>query len=67
MAKLTHRFSRPTPLVPLGLDLGPHSRSQTHVVAAKSALGVARIRAVVELLVEEFRWAAAHSKNATCD
>jgi DNA-binding transcriptional LysR family regulator len=67
MAKLTHRFSRPSPLVPLGLDLGPHSRSRTHVVAAKSALGVARIRAVVELLVEEFRWAAAHSENATCD
>jgi DNA-binding transcriptional LysR family regulator len=66
MAKLTHRFSRPSPLVPLGLDLGPHSRSQTHVVAAKSALGVARIRAVADLLVEEFQWAAAHSKNATC-
>ena len=66
LAKLTHRFSGPSPLVPLGLDLGPHARSQLHVVAAKSALGVARIRAVADLLVEELRWAAAHSKNVTC-
>jgi DNA-binding transcriptional LysR family regulator len=64
--KMTHRFSRPSPLVPLGLDLGPHARTQLHVVAAKSALGVSRIRAVADLLVEEFRWAAAHSKNVTC-
>jgi DNA-binding transcriptional LysR family regulator len=64
--KMTHRFSRPSPLVPLGLDLGPHSRTQLHVVAAKSALGVSRIRAVADLLVEEFRWAAAHSSEVTC-
>jgi DNA-binding transcriptional LysR family regulator len=66
MAKMTHRFSRPSPLVPLGLDLGPHSRSQTHLVAARSALGVARIRAVADLLVEEFRFAVAHSTNVVC-
>jgi DNA-binding transcriptional LysR family regulator len=66
LAKMTHRFSRPSPFVPLALDLGPHARTQTHLVAAKSALGVARIRAVADLLVEEFRWAAAHSKNVTC-
>lgn len=64
--KLVHRFSRPSPLVPLDLDLGPHARTQLHVVAAKSALGVARIRAVAELLVEELRFAAARSKGATC-
>jgi DNA-binding transcriptional LysR family regulator len=66
LAKMTHRFSRPSPLVPLGLDLGPHARTQTYVVAARSALGVARIRAVADLLVEELRFAAAQSKNVTC-
>lgn len=52
-----HRFSRRSELVPLGLELGEHGRSSLHVVCAKSALGVPRVRAVAELLAEELAWA----------
>jgi len=48
-----HRFSRPTKLVRLPMELGPHATSDTHLVCAKSALHIPRVRAVVELLVEE--------------
>ncbi len=48
-----HRYNLDSELVPLGLDLGPHRSSVLHVVCAKSALSVARIRAVAELLKEE--------------
>jgi DNA-binding transcriptional LysR family regulator len=53
MQKVRHRFNRDSPLVPLGLDLGQHARSTLFVVCAKSALGVARIRAVADLLKDE--------------
>jgi DNA-binding transcriptional LysR family regulator len=52
-----HRFSRPSELVPLGLELGEHGRGALHLVCAKSALGVPRVRAVAELLAEELGWA----------
>jgi DNA-binding transcriptional LysR family regulator len=52
-----HRYSRPGELVPLGLELGAHARSALHLVCAKSALGVPRVRAVAELLAEELAWA----------
>jgi DNA-binding transcriptional LysR family regulator len=52
-----HRFSRPSELVRLRLDLGVHQQSTLHLVCAKSALGVARVRVVAELLAEELRWA----------
>ncbi|HKO94149.1 MAG TPA: LysR family transcriptional regulator [Polyangiaceae bacterium] len=52
-----HRYSRPSELVPLGLELGAHARSALHLVCAKSALGVPRVRAVAELLAEELAWA----------
>ena len=57
MQKVKHRFNRDSNLVPLGLDLGPHGKSAVHVVCAKSALGVARIRAVAELLKDELLYA----------
>lgn len=38
-------------LVALDVDLGPHSSGLTHIVAATSALGIPRVRAVKELLV----------------
>ena len=44
-------------LVPLGLDLGEHGQSALHLVCAKSALGVPRVRVVAELLAEELGWA----------
>ena len=52
-----HRFSRPTELVPLGLDLGEHGRGALHLVCARSALGVPRVRTVAELLAAELEWA----------
>jgi DNA-binding transcriptional LysR family regulator len=42
----------PTALVPLALDLGKLT-STTYLVCAKSALAIARVRAVAELLVKE--------------
>ncbi len=57
MQKVRHRFNRESQLLPLGLELGAHGKSTFHVVCAKSALGVARIRAVAELLKEELLYA----------
>jgi DNA-binding transcriptional LysR family regulator len=64
MQKVRHRFNRDSDLVPLGLDLGPHAKSSLHIVCAKSALGVARIRAVAELLKAELLHAEKLSKEA---
>lgn len=50
-----HRFSRPTPLVRLPIELGPHATSQTHLVCAKSALDIPRIRLVCGLLETEMK------------
>lgn len=61
MHKVRHRFNQHSELVPLGLDLGPHRTTELHVVCAKSALGVARIRAVAELLTEELVYARKES------
>jgi DNA-binding transcriptional LysR family regulator len=55
LARMSHRFARPSLLVPLDVDLGPFSRSQTHLVCAKSALDIPRVRRVSELLQEEFQ------------
>ena len=48
-----HRFSRLSRLVPLAVDLGPHATSDTHLVCARSALDIPRIRLVAELLTTE--------------
>jgi DNA-binding transcriptional LysR family regulator len=64
MQKVRHRFNRESELVPLGLDLGPHAKSGLHVVCAKSALGVARIRAVAELIAQELAHAEKLSRAA---
>lgn len=50
-----HRFSRPSSLVRLPLELGPHATSQTHLVCAKSALDIPRIRLVCGLLEAEMK------------
>ncbi|RKH18691.1 LysR family transcriptional regulator [Corallococcus praedator] len=55
LGRMAHRFQRPTQLVPLELDLGPFARSQTHLVCAKSALDIPRVRRVSELLLAEFQ------------
>lgn len=66
LAKLTHRFSRRSSLVALGLELGEHGRGALHLVAHKSALVVPRVRAVAELVTEEFHWAARKSVGVVC-
>lgn len=64
MQKVRHRFNRESQLVPLGLELGQYGKSTVHVVCAKSALGVARIRAVAELLKAELLYAEKLSQEA---
>ncbi|HEY6080016.1 MAG TPA: LysR family transcriptional regulator [Polyangiaceae bacterium] len=64
MHKVRHRFNRDSELVPLGLDLGPHRTSELHLVCAKSALAVPRVRAIAELLKSELIFAAAESRAA---
>ncbi len=53
LARIQHRFSRPTSLVPLSVDLGPFQRSSLYLVCAKSALDIPRVRKVSELLTSE--------------
>lgn len=51
--RMRYRLAPPTPLVELGVSLGAPP-TKTHVVAARSAFTVPRIRAVAELLAREF-------------
>jgi DNA-binding transcriptional LysR family regulator len=52
--RVRYRFSLFSELVPLDIDLGPHGQSTTHLVCAKSALALPRVRAVADLILEEF-------------
>jgi DNA-binding transcriptional LysR family regulator len=54
LGRTRHRFSPPTSLVELELDLG-EIKSALHLVAAKSALAIPRVRAVAELLAAEIQ------------
>lgn len=54
LGRTRHRFSMQTSLVELDLDLGELRRS-LHLVCAKSALSIPRVRAVGELLAEEIQ------------
>ena len=55
LADVRHRFSAPSSLVKLKLDLGAYSTSELHLVCAKSALDIPRVRAVAELLTAELQ------------
>ena len=55
LGRVSHRFSRESTLVPLELDLGAHARQTLHLVCAKSALDIPRVRRVAELLVDELK------------
>jgi DNA-binding transcriptional LysR family regulator len=59
LPRLRHRFSRATELQELELDLGPHARGAMHLVSAKSALEIPRVKAVADLIAREFK-AAIH-------
>ena len=53
LPRLRHRFSRPSRLVPLDIDLGPFARGTLHLVAARSALDIPRIRLLAQLIETE--------------
>jgi DNA-binding transcriptional LysR family regulator len=55
LGRARHRFSRERPLVPLDVDLGPWSKGALHLVCARSALDIPRVRRVADLLVRELR------------
>jgi hypothetical protein len=55
LGRVSHRFSRDSALVPLDLDLGPHGKQALHLVCAKSALDIPRVRRVAEMLVDELK------------
>ncbi len=51
--RVEHRFSLPSSIVPVEVDLGSYHSSTIHLVCAKSALAVPRVRAVADLIVAE--------------
>lgn len=55
LGDVPHRFSKDVGLVPLDLDLGRHARSALHLVCAKSALDISRVRFVADALSEELQ------------
>ena len=55
LGRVSHRFSKESQLVPLELDLGPHTKQELHLVCAKSAMDIPRVRKVAELIVEELK------------
>lgn len=55
LGRLRSRHALPTAIRPLGLDLGPYRSVSHHLVCAKSALDVPRVRAVAEALAEELQ------------
>jgi DNA-binding transcriptional LysR family regulator len=64
LGDVRHRFARTEGVVRLDLDLGPHAKSALHLVAARSALDVPRIRAVANLLAKELERAKPKPKRA---
>lgn len=59
LGRVRYRVAQPPALEELRLDLGQHARSALHLVCARSALDVPRVRAVAELLAEEL----AHARS----
>ena len=57
LGRVSHRFSRESSLVPLDLELGAYAKQVLHLVCAKSALDIPRVRRVAELLVVELKHA----------
>ena len=55
LPRIRHRFSRASSLVPLAVELGPYAKGALHLVAARSALDIPRVRLVADLVVAELR------------
>jgi DNA-binding transcriptional LysR family regulator len=58
-----HRLMRRRALVPLPVDLGPHGRATLHLVCARSALDIPRVRRVADLLVAELERAEREERD----
>ena len=54
LSRLRHPYSVDRGLCELDLDLGDRAKGATHLVCAKSALDIPRIRAIADLLIEDF-------------
>lgn len=65
LGRVRHRFSRSDQLQELNLDFGSPIRRTLHLVGAKSALAVPRVRAVAELLAAEIEQTRALSRSGT--
>lgn len=50
-----YRFSYPSPVVDLDVALGPYATSTLHLICARSALSVPRVRAVADLMLAAFQ------------
>jgi DNA-binding transcriptional LysR family regulator len=53
LGRMSHRLSAASKLETIDVDLGIHARSALHLVCARSALEIPRVRAVADLLVQE--------------
>ena len=62
LANARHRFSRPTPLVPLKVELGAHAKAHLYLLCAKSAHDIPRVRRMAELLIDELKRIRASAK-----
>lgn len=53
LSPMSHRLAPERRLVALDLELGLHANSELHLVCARSALDIPRVRAVAEALMDE--------------
>ena len=64
LARMQHRFSRPSPLVELSVRGIPEVPSELHLVCARTALDIPRVRAVADALGAELRAVGTHARRA---
>jgi DNA-binding transcriptional LysR family regulator len=62
LGHVAHRFAPSSKLVRLKAELGPYARSTLHLVCAKSALDIQRVRVVADLLATELTALAANRR-----
>ncbi len=63
LGRVRHPYSVDRGLCELALNLGSQTRGATHLVCAKSALGIPKVRAVAELIAEDFASATAPARQ----
>ncbi len=63
LSRLRHPYSVDRGLCELDLDLGDKAKGATHLICTKSALDIPRIRAVADLLRDDFSKTQANSRD----